>query len=139
MTLLPVAWADYFGRDSYGAIRGVALTLQVLAQASGPLISGVLRDRIGRLPAVARLLRGVIGAQRGCGAAGASAGTPPACRDVFSSTHPPASMTSGPQLAASREAVAGVVNRNNGRAMRRYPRRIPDRTRPFAAPCDDTT
>ncbi|MFI5001262.1 MAG: MFS transporter [Reyranellales bacterium] len=47
MTLLPMAWADYFGRESYGAIRGVALSLQVLAQASGPLLSGVLRDRTG--------------------------------------------------------------------------------------------
>jgi cyanate permease len=47
MTLLPVAWADYFGRESFGAIRGVALTLQVLAQAAGPLLSGVLRDWSG--------------------------------------------------------------------------------------------
>jgi MFS transporter, OFA family, oxalate/formate antiporter len=47
MTLLPVAWADYFGRESFGAIRGVALTLQVLAQAVGPLLSGALRDWSG--------------------------------------------------------------------------------------------
>jgi OFA family oxalate/formate antiporter-like MFS transporter len=47
MTALPVAWADYFGRASYGAIRGVALTLQVVAQAVGPLLSGVLRDWTG--------------------------------------------------------------------------------------------
>ncbi len=47
MTLLPVAWADYFGRESFGAIRGVALSLQVLAQATGPLLSGVLRDGTG--------------------------------------------------------------------------------------------
>jgi MFS family permease len=47
MTLLPMAWADYFGRESYGAIRGVALSLQVLAQAAGPLVSGALRDRTG--------------------------------------------------------------------------------------------
>ena len=44
LTLLPVVWADYFGRTSYGAIRGVALSLQVLAQASGPLVAGGLRD-----------------------------------------------------------------------------------------------
>ena len=25
LTLLPVAWADYFGRSNYGAIRGYAL------------------------------------------------------------------------------------------------------------------
>jgi OFA family oxalate/formate antiporter-like MFS transporter len=47
MTLLPMAWADYFGRQSYGAIRGVALSAQVLAQAAGPLLSGVLRDWTG--------------------------------------------------------------------------------------------
>ena len=47
LTLLPVAWADYFGRESYGAIRGVALSLQVLAQAAGPLLSGALRDWSG--------------------------------------------------------------------------------------------
>ena len=46
-TVLPVAWADYFGRRNFGAIRGVALTLQVTAQASGPLLSGVLRDWTG--------------------------------------------------------------------------------------------
>lgn len=47
MTLLPMAWADYFGRESYGAIRGVALSLQVLAQAAGPLVSAMLRDWSG--------------------------------------------------------------------------------------------
>jgi len=46
-TALPVAWADYFGRRSFGAIRGVALAIQVTAQASGPLISGVVRDATG--------------------------------------------------------------------------------------------
>jgi MFS transporter, OFA family, oxalate/formate antiporter len=47
LTLLPVAWADYFGRANFGAIRGVALSAQVVAQATGPLLSGVLRDRTG--------------------------------------------------------------------------------------------
>jgi OFA family oxalate/formate antiporter-like MFS transporter len=47
MMLLPMAWADYFGRESYGAIRGVALSLQVTAQAAGPLASGMLRDWSG--------------------------------------------------------------------------------------------
>ncbi|MBS0241436.1 MAG: MFS transporter [Proteobacteria bacterium] len=46
-TGVPVVWADYFGRKSYGAIRGVALSVQVVAQASGPLISGILRDWTG--------------------------------------------------------------------------------------------
>jgi sugar phosphate permease len=46
-TILPLAWADYFGRSSFGAIRGAALTMQVTAQASGPLLSGHLRDVTG--------------------------------------------------------------------------------------------
>src|SRR5204862_1388527 len=47
LTLLPVAWADYFGRANFGAIRGIALSAQVLAQAAGPLLSGALRDVTG--------------------------------------------------------------------------------------------
>jgi MFS transporter, OFA family, oxalate/formate antiporter len=47
LTLLPIAWADYYGRISYGAIRGIALSVQVMAQASGPLLSGILRDWTG--------------------------------------------------------------------------------------------
>jgi cyanate permease len=47
LTVLPLAWADYFGRASFGAIRGAALTVQVTAQASGPLLSGILRDATG--------------------------------------------------------------------------------------------
>jgi len=47
LTLLPVAWADYFGRTHFGSIRSVALSAQVLAQACGPLLSGGLRDLTG--------------------------------------------------------------------------------------------
>jgi cyanate permease len=47
LTLLPIAWADYFGRANFGAIRGFALSTQVLAQATGPLLSGALRDLTG--------------------------------------------------------------------------------------------
>ena len=47
LTLVPVAWADYFGRTNYGAIRGLALSAQVLAQAAGPLLSGILYDLTG--------------------------------------------------------------------------------------------
>jgi OFA family oxalate/formate antiporter-like MFS transporter len=39
--------SDYFGRHNFGAIRGVALTVQVTAQAAGPLLSGLLRDWSG--------------------------------------------------------------------------------------------
>lgn len=47
LSMLPLAWADYFGRSSFGAIRGIALSVQVLSQAAGPMISGVLRDLTG--------------------------------------------------------------------------------------------
>ncbi len=47
LALVPLAWADYFGRRSYGAIRGIALAVQVLAQAVGPVLSGLLRDLTG--------------------------------------------------------------------------------------------
>lgn len=47
LTIPPLAWADYFGRKSFGAIRGVALSAQVTAQASGPMISAVFRDWTG--------------------------------------------------------------------------------------------
>ena len=47
LALLPVVWADYFGRASYGAIRGAALSMQVLAQACGPIAAGALRDAYG--------------------------------------------------------------------------------------------
>ena len=47
LTLLPIAWANYFGRQNFGAIRGVALSAQVLAQAAGPLFSGILHDATG--------------------------------------------------------------------------------------------
>jgi sugar phosphate permease len=44
LTLLPIAWADYFGRANYASIRGLALSAQVVAQAAGPLLSGALHD-----------------------------------------------------------------------------------------------
>ena len=47
LTLLPIAWADYFGRANYGAIRGLALSAQVIAQAAGPVLSGALHDWTG--------------------------------------------------------------------------------------------
>jgi MFS transporter, OFA family, oxalate/formate antiporter len=47
LTLLPIAWADYFGRANFAAIRSVALSAQVLAQAAGPLLSGALHDWTG--------------------------------------------------------------------------------------------
>jgi len=44
LTLLPVIWAEYFGRRNFGAIRGMTLPVQVVSQAAGPLIAGVSYD-----------------------------------------------------------------------------------------------
>jgi MFS transporter, OFA family, oxalate/formate antiporter len=62
LTLTPVAWADYFGRASFGAIRGVALTVQVLSQAAGPIFSGVLHDLTGDYQASLYAFTGLAGA-----------------------------------------------------------------------------
>tara|TARA_A100001011_G_C14279621_1_gene830974 strand:- start:1875 stop:2210 length:336 start_codon:yes stop_codon:yes gene_type:complete len=47
ITMLPVAWADSFGRANLGSIRGVSVPFQAVAQASGPIISGTLFDITG--------------------------------------------------------------------------------------------
>lgn len=47
LTLLPVAWANSFGRQNLGAIRGITLPVQIVAQACGPLLSGTLFDNTG--------------------------------------------------------------------------------------------
>ena len=47
LTLFPVAWANCFGRENLGAIRGITLPIQILAQATGPLVSGMLFDVTG--------------------------------------------------------------------------------------------
>ena len=47
LTMIPVAWANYFGRAHFGAIRGVTLPAQVGGQAMGPLVAGVLHDLTG--------------------------------------------------------------------------------------------
>jgi sugar phosphate permease len=59
LTLLPVAWADYFGRAHFGAIRGIALPAQVLAQAAGPLLSGALHDLTGSYVLALQLFAGL--------------------------------------------------------------------------------
>ena len=47
LTMIPVAWASYFGRAHFGAIRGITLPAQVGGQAMGPLAAGVLHDLTG--------------------------------------------------------------------------------------------
>ena len=47
LTMVPVAWANYFGRVHFGAIRGITLPAQVGGQAIGPLAAGILHDVTG--------------------------------------------------------------------------------------------
>ena len=70
-SLIRVVWADYYGRTSLGTIRGVALPVQVLGQAAGPFIAGVMFDFTGsyRVPlslfaAAAALSAGIMLAKR---------------------------------------------------------------------------
>ena len=45
--VVPSAWADYYGRRSLGAIRGVTLTAQTGGAAIGPVLTGGLYDILG--------------------------------------------------------------------------------------------
>lgn len=42
--LLRLAWADYYGRENLGSIRGLTLPIQISGQAVGPVISGFMFD-----------------------------------------------------------------------------------------------
>ena len=48
LTVPPVAYADYFGRRSLGAIRGVTEPFASMGQAIGALVSGAIFDLTGR-------------------------------------------------------------------------------------------
>ena len=47
LVIPPVAFADYFGRDSLGAIRGITEPFNAFGQAIGALLSGIVRDGTG--------------------------------------------------------------------------------------------
>jgi len=49
--LLRLAWADYYGRDHLGSIRGLTLPMQISGQAVGPVISGFMFDANGNYQA----------------------------------------------------------------------------------------
>jgi MFS family permease len=59
LTMLPVVWANYFGRAHFGAIRGITLPVQVVGQALGPLLAGALRDVTGDYGAGMALFAGL--------------------------------------------------------------------------------
>ena len=45
--LVRLAWADYYGREHLGAIRGFAMSAQIGGQALGPVMSGFMFDATG--------------------------------------------------------------------------------------------
>ncbi|PKB63664.1 MAG: hypothetical protein BZY80_06250 [SAR202 cluster bacterium Io17-Chloro-G2] len=45
--LVRLAWADYYGRQNLGSIRGLALSFQVAGQGMGPLVAGFMFDATG--------------------------------------------------------------------------------------------
>ena len=42
--LVRLAWADYYGREHLGAIRGYTMSVQIGGQAVGPVLAGFLFD-----------------------------------------------------------------------------------------------
>ena len=63
-----LAWAEYFGREAQGAIRGLAAPARFVASAAGPVLGGWLYDATGRYEgallafALAFLLGGLVAA-----------------------------------------------------------------------------
>jgi MFS family permease len=45
--LVRLAWADYYGREHLGTIRGYAMSAQIGGQAVGPVLAGFLFDATG--------------------------------------------------------------------------------------------
>jgi sugar phosphate permease len=45
--LLRLTWADYYGRQHLGSIRGLTLPMQIAGQALGPIIAGFMFDVTG--------------------------------------------------------------------------------------------
>ena len=46
-TVMNVVWADYFGRDSIGGIRGMVSPVQMLSNSLGPLAAALSFDVTG--------------------------------------------------------------------------------------------
>jgi MFS transporter, OFA family, oxalate/formate antiporter len=58
--LLRLAWADYYGRQHLGTIRGITLPVQIGGQAVGPVTAGFVFDATGSYHAVFLLFAGVV-------------------------------------------------------------------------------
>ena len=57
--IIAIMYANYFGRNSLGRIRGVSETGVLLGQATGPLLAGVLFDSRGSYSFVVLLFGGI--------------------------------------------------------------------------------
>jgi|FaiFalFF_MnMetaG_3_1042247.scaffolds.fasta_scaffold00906_2 OFA family oxalate/formate antiporter-like MFS transporter len=60
LTLVPLTWANYYGRASLGTIRGITLPVQVGGQAVGPLLIGGLYDLHHSYDAALALAAGLV-------------------------------------------------------------------------------
>jgi MFS transporter, OFA family, oxalate/formate antiporter len=58
--LLRLAWADYYGRQHLGTIRGITLPVQIGGQAVGPVTAGFVFDATGSYHAVFLVFAGVV-------------------------------------------------------------------------------
>jgi hypothetical protein len=47
VTSSQIVFADFFGRESLGAIRGAAAPIQFTFNANGPLVAGIAHDLTG--------------------------------------------------------------------------------------------
>jgi cyanate permease len=58
--LLRLAWADYYGRQYLGTIRGITLPMQIGGQAVGPITAGLVFDATGSYHMVFLFFAGVV-------------------------------------------------------------------------------
>jgi MFS transporter, OFA family, oxalate/formate antiporter len=58
--LLRLAWADYYGRQHLGTIRGITLPVQIGGQAVGPITAGFVFDATGSYHAVFLVFASVV-------------------------------------------------------------------------------
>jgi MFS family permease len=58
--LLRLAWADYYGRQHLGTIRGITLPVQIGGQAVGPITAGFVFDATGSYHTVFLLFASVV-------------------------------------------------------------------------------
>ncbi len=60
MTFYQVIFADYYGRESLGAVRGVVWPVQMITNAAGPLSAAVVHDLTGNYRLIFTIFGGLI-------------------------------------------------------------------------------